>query len=152
MNSLIKASRINTALQVIQHMNDGMSVVEACRLVGMPRSSFYYIVENNPEAIAEVQAIIDANKREQLGLILMSKTEMLSRVIEDGLSPETKPRDRLAIYMKLDELADKVGQRLQKESETERLAQEFQLTGPKLARQRSTFEATQTTIRIETET
>jgi len=54
-------------------MHAGLSVVDACRMVGMPRSSFYYIVENNPEAIAEAQAIIEANNREQLGLILASK-------------------------------------------------------------------------------
>jgi hypothetical protein len=35
-------------------MNSGMKVVEACRAVGIPRSSFYYIIEKNPEAIAEM--------------------------------------------------------------------------------------------------
>jgi len=30
MKAITKASRVNTALQVIQHMNDGMSVVKAC--------------------------------------------------------------------------------------------------------------------------
>ena len=67
MKSLAKASRTSTALQVIQHMNAGMTVVEACREVGMARSSFYYIIENNPEAIAEIQDIINASNREQLG-------------------------------------------------------------------------------------
>jgi hypothetical protein len=32
----------------------------------MPRSSFYDIVEDNPEAIADIQAIIDISNREQL--------------------------------------------------------------------------------------
>ena len=77
MKSLAKASRVNTIMQVIQHMNEGMIVVEACLTVGRPRSSFYYIVENNPEAITEVQAIIDTDNREQLGIILLSRTEML---------------------------------------------------------------------------
>ena len=45
----------------IQHMNAGMTVVEACREVGIARSSFYYIIENNPEVIAEFQVIIDAS-------------------------------------------------------------------------------------------
>jgi hypothetical protein len=31
MKALTKASRVNNALQVIQHMNDGMNVVEACK-------------------------------------------------------------------------------------------------------------------------
>src|SRR4030066_1677393 len=106
MKSISKASRVNTAIQVIQYMNTGMSIVEACKAVGMPRSSFYYIVENNPEAIAEVQAIIEVNNREQLGLILASKNEILRKVINAGLAEETKPKDRLAIFMKLSELAD----------------------------------------------
>src|SRR4030042_21915 len=106
MKSITKASRINAVTQVIQYMNTGMSVVEACREVGMPRSSFYYIVQNNPEAITEAQAIIEANNREQLGLILASKNEILLKVIIAGLADETKPKDRLAIFMKLSELAD----------------------------------------------
>jgi hypothetical protein len=108
MKSLAKASRVNTAMQVIQHMNEGMSVVEACQTVGMPRSSFYYIVENNPEAIAEFQDIINASNREQLGLMLLSKNALLRKVIEDGLSDKTKPRDRLAIFLKLNILSQQI--------------------------------------------
>ena len=66
MKTLTKASRINNAIQVVQYMNNGMTVVEACKAVGMPRSSFYYIMENNPDAFAKMQAHIDANNREQL--------------------------------------------------------------------------------------
>jgi ACT domain-containing protein len=86
MKSISKASRVNNAFQVIHHMHSGMSVVDACRAVGMPRSSFYYIVDNNPETIAEAQAIIEANNREQLGLILASKNEILRKVIDAGLA------------------------------------------------------------------
>jgi hypothetical protein len=152
MKSLAKASRVNTALQVIQHMNDGMTVVEACQAVGMPRSSFYYIVENNPEAIAEVQALIEANNREQLGLILVSKTEMLCKVIEDGLSEETKPKDRLAIYMKLIEMVDDLTQDLQIENDAAKQTQEFLKQGPMLVNAKSRFTATQTTVTIESDT
>ena len=105
MKSIGKTSRVNNALQVIQHMHAGMSVVEACKVVGMPRSSFYYVVENNLEEIAEAQVIIEANNREQLGLILASKNEILLQVIDAGLAEETKPTDRLAIFIKLSELA-----------------------------------------------
>jgi ACT domain-containing protein len=86
MKSITKASRINAANQVIQHMNSGMTVVEACREVGMARSSFYYIVENNPQAIADIQAIIDTNVREQLVLILQHRMEIFEKIIQDGLS------------------------------------------------------------------
>ena len=42
MKYLAKAFRVNTTLQVIQHMNNDMNVVEACHMAGMFRSSFYY--------------------------------------------------------------------------------------------------------------
>ena len=95
-------------------------------------------------AIAEIQAIIDANKREQLGLILLSKNEILHKVIEFGLADETKPRDRLAIFDKLNKIEDDMGQNLRKESESERQAQEILLTGPKTIKAKSTFTHTQT--------
>ena len=68
MKTITKTSRVNTALQVIQHMNDGMTVVDACKEVGMPRSSFYAIVKKNPEAVTEYQEIVEANAQHQLGL------------------------------------------------------------------------------------
>jgi hypothetical protein len=73
MKSIPKASRINAVTQVIRHMNTGMTVVKACKAVGMPRSSFYYITDNNSDALAEAQELIDACNREQLGLILLTK-------------------------------------------------------------------------------
>ena len=53
MKAITKTSRVNTAIQVIQHMNDGMTVVDACNEVGMPRSTFYDVVKKNPEAVTE---------------------------------------------------------------------------------------------------
>jgi hypothetical protein len=82
MKSLTKASRINSVTQVIQYMYNGMTVVEACREEVMTRSSFFYMVENNPEAISEIQDVNNANKQNQLRLILLSKTEVFVKCIE----------------------------------------------------------------------
>jgi hypothetical protein len=136
MKSLTKASRINAVTQVIQHMNSGMKVVDACREVGMPRSSFYYIVENNPQAIADIQAIIDIYNREQLVLILHHKMEIFEKVIQDGLSDKTSPRARLAIYMKLTQLTDELMESLQRDEIPD---VGFPLTGPKLVKAESRF-------------
>ena len=152
MKAITKASRINTAVQVIQLMNAGMSVVEACKVVGMPRSSFYYVVENNPEEIAEAQVIIEANNREQLGLILASKNEILLQVIDAGLAEETKPKDRLAIFMKLSELADGLTKGMGIENDVEKQASEFHMHGPQLVKAKSRFTATQTTVTIVSDT
>jgi hypothetical protein len=40
MKSVTKASRICAVTHVIQYINNGMTVVEACIEVGMPSSSF----------------------------------------------------------------------------------------------------------------
>ena len=58
MKDIAKTSRVNTALQVIQHMNDGKTVVAACKEVGIPRSTFYDVVKKNPEAVTEFQEIV----------------------------------------------------------------------------------------------
>ena len=81
MKDIAKTSRVNTALQVIQHMNDGMTVVSACKEVGIPRSTFYDVVNKNPEAVTDYQEIVDTNYRHQLGLILFHKTEILQKVL-----------------------------------------------------------------------
>jgi len=134
MKAITKSSRINAVTQVIQHMNSGMTVFEACREVGMPRGSFYYIVDNNPDAIAEVEVIIETNNREQLGLMLASKNEILHNVIDAGLANETKPTDRLVIFMKLNELTDDLTNGMGIDSDIENQALEFLKHGPQLVK------------------
>jgi hypothetical protein len=136
MKSLAKDSPVNIALQVIKYMNAGMSVVEACQAVGMPRSSFYYIIEKNPEAIADIQKIIDISIREQLVLILQHKMEILENIIQYGLSEKTSPRSRLAIYMKLTQLTDELMDSLQRDNNQD---VDFLMTGPKLVKGESRF-------------
>ena len=125
MKSLDKASRVNTAIQVVQRMNNGMTIVDACRKVGVPRSTFYDICKRNPEAVAKVQEIIEANAQQQLGFILSHKTEILQKVISDGLADTTKPKDRLAIYSALNKLLDELTQSLQIDNSLESRAEEF---------------------------
>jgi hypothetical protein len=132
--SITKASRINAVTQVIQHINSGMTVVEACREVGMARSSFYYIADNNPQAVADIRAIIGTNNREQLVLILQHKMEIFEKVIQDGLSEKTSQRARLAIYMT--QLTDELIESLQRDEIPD---VDFLLIGPKLVKAESRF-------------
>ncbi len=73
MKSITKATRINAMTQVIQNMFGGMTIVSACLGVGMSQSLFYNVVEHNPRAIADIQAIIDIRNRGKLMLILQHK-------------------------------------------------------------------------------
>jgi len=151
MKDIAKASRINTALQVFQHMNDGKTVVAACKEVGIPRSTFYDVVKKNPEAVTEFQEIVEGNARHQLGVILFHKNEILQKVIEDGLSDNTAPRERLAIYKALNELEGGLTDDLRIESQAAADAHEFLKQGPVTSQKVSRLTATQTSIIIESE-
>jgi ACT domain-containing protein len=151
MKAIAKSSRVNTALQVIQHMNDGMNVVDACKEVGIPRSTFYDVVNKNPDAITEYQEIVETNARHQLGLILFHKNEILQKVIDDGLSENIAPRERLAIYKALNELEGGLTDTLRIESQAAAEAHEFLKQGPVTSHKVSRLTATQTSVIIESE-
>ena len=118
----------------------------------MPRSTYYYIVKNNPEAFAEYQEVVAANARDRLGLILLSQTAIIQKLSEDGLADTTKPWDRLTIYISLHAILDDLVSSLQVENQLGSDKQVFLKQGPKLNHQLSRFSATQTTVTIEGET
>jgi len=151
MKDIAKTSRVNSAIQVIQHMNNGMTVIAACKEVGIPRSTFYDVVKKNPEAVTEYQEIVDTNAQHQLGLILFHKNEILQKVIEDGLSDSIAPRERLAIYKALNELEIGLTDALRIESQAAAEAHEFLKQGPVTSHKVSRLTATQTSITIESE-
>jgi hypothetical protein len=128
-----------------------MTIDDACREVGVPRSTFHDICKRNPDAVAKVQEIIEANAQQQLGLILSHKTEILQKVISDGLADTTKPKDRLAIYKTLSELLDGLTQSLEIDNNLEREAADFLSRGPILHKATSRLTSTERTITIDSE-
>jgi ACT domain-containing protein len=119
-----------------------MTIVDATKKVGMPRSTFYDIVKKNPDVIGEFQEIVEANARHQIGLILFHKNVILQKIIEDALSEETKPRDRLAIYKALGELEDDLSYALQLDTQAEKKGREYLWDGPELRYAESKLPAT----------
>ena len=81
--------------------------------------------------------------------MLLSRNQLLRKVIDDGLSDKTKLRDRLAIFLKLDVLLQQMTQNQQVDDELERQAHEFLKQGPPLVKAKSRFTAK---ISYETET
>ena len=141
MKELAKTSRINRALQVIQHANDGMTVSDACTEVGLPRSSFYYIVNNNPDAFLEAQEIIRMSNMEQLAAIVVSKMHILERMIQDGLAEETSPRERIAILREMDRQMDQLMEALHINDQDVTEAAKFLKQGPTTIVQESRLSA-----------
>jgi len=151
MKALTKASRVSSAIQVMQHMNSGMTVVDACKEIGIPRSTYYHLIKTHPEAMAEYQEMVEANARHQFGLILSHNTQILEKIIEDALSDNTTPRERLAIYKVLTELGERISQTSRKQNQIEDAAQEFLKHGATTKRQKSRFIASRETVTIESE-
>ena len=131
MNYITRAAKVNTALQVIQHMNEGMNVTDACHEVGMPRSTYYYIVNREEESIALFLDMVRANESYNLWTILQTQNPILEKIIQDGLAETTKPRERLAIQKTLLKRADKLSQELLMHANAKDYAAEF-MQGPKL--------------------
>jgi hypothetical protein len=149
MKGITKTTRVNSAMQVIQHMNTGMTVVDACREAGVARSTFYDFLKSNPEAVIEIQNVIENAQREQLGMALLASNRILEKVIEDGLSDETKPRDRLTIFLKLKELVAVLAQNSPEMNKMEQDALEFLKKGPTLRYVESRFTTSQTEKVVE---
>jgi len=150
METPAKAARINMVLMVIRHTNDGMIVVAACREVGLAKSTFYDICKRNPERIEAFNKMIEASEREELSMILINQVSILRRVIEDGLSEKTKPRQVLAIYKmlvkRLDDLAEKYLRRGSNPEAIKRL-----LSGPELEPGTSNFPSAVRDVTTENE-
>ena len=138
MDTPAKAARINMALMVIRHANDGMTVVAACKEVGLPRSTFYDISKRNPERIEAFNKMIEASEREELSIILTNKVVILEKVIEEGQSENTKPRQRLSIYKFLTSHFDKLADKLLRRSSNLEAIKEL-LSGPELEPGTSSF-------------
>ena len=108
MTSIKKQIRTNQALKVIKHSNDGMSIIEACHVVGIARSTFYYFCNTNYDAINSFQEMQLRATAQELILILDNSMKVLERLIQDSLSDKTKPRQRLAIYKELTKRLDEL--------------------------------------------
>jgi hypothetical protein len=131
MSTIKKDIRTNQALQVVQHTNNGLTIIEACREVGIPRSTFYYFVDHNPDIIATFQEMKMWAIVQEFMLILDNQIKVLERVIADGLSAKTKPRQRLAIYKQLTKRMDELLAELPTNREDDSDIMEI-FSGPKL--------------------
>ena len=122
-----------------------MSIIDACQEVGIPRSTFYYFVDHNPDAIASFQDLQMIAAIKQFALILENQTKVLEGIIQDGLATTTKPRERLAIYKYMVQRTDELMQRLQVSRMDDQELEDI-LSGPKLVPGESRFAASSTPI------
>jgi hypothetical protein len=98
MNTVMRSLRIKKATEVIELVENGLSVTRACKKVGLSRSSFYDIRNREPELFIDLQVRLSETIREQMSSILVTRVDVLYRLIQDGLAEDTKPLERLAIF------------------------------------------------------
>ena len=139
MNEIKKKTRINRAIQVISRTQEGMSVSNACKEVGIPRSTYYFIITTERDELREFLDMVIAYDRMNLLKILENKDEVLDRLIQDSLAEETKLKDKLTIYKYLMDRLEILSQRISEEKFSKEYVAEI-LQGPKLvhAESRST--------------
>ncbi len=131
MNEIKRKSNINRAIQVINRTQEGLTISKACKEVGLPRSSYYYIVESEREALELVQDMVRVSQMNNLEEILANQASVLKKVIDDGLSEKTKPRERIAIHKYLDRRGRELMQSLQGTGGTNQVTSS-DFTGPML--------------------
>ena len=127
-------------------------MIKAYQDVEILCGTFHYTYKHNTEAFAEIEDMVNANAREQLAMILFSKTEILRKIIDDALAEDTKPRERLAIYKALDELSNSLSQNMITENWAWSEIHEMFKQGPVLKVAKSRFYGEQTTVSMEGET
>lgn len=145
MASIKKDIRTNQSLAVIQRSNQGISIVKACEEVGISRSTFYYFISHNPDAIATFQEMQRESEMAQFMLILDNQFGVLEKVLQDALAGTTTSRQRLAILKYLDKRMDVLSERTIGHLSKGNEAADF-LTGPKLEPGVSSFQSTEILI------
>jgi ACT domain-containing protein len=138
MNTLTRSYRTKKVTEVIELIDDGFSISAACEKVGLSRSSFYEIRNQEPEMFINLQERLSETNREQLASIMIKRVGVLYLLIEDGLSDETKPLDRLAIYKEIEKQLEKLSSLLRMGGGDQEAAADV-LCGPILVQGTSRF-------------
>ena len=129
MNEIRKQIRISRAVQVITLTQDGLSISAACREVGIPRSTYYLILDTETEALLEYQKIIRVNDRLELLRILAIRNELLENLIQKAYDENTTIKELLAIHKELQKRYDVLSAKVREEAMTRKITKDY-LKGP----------------------
>jgi GGDEF domain-containing protein len=113
LTEITKARRVDQALQVLALLsqNSKMTQEKACAQVGMDPQAYRYWITQSHEAIQAFQDTIHEVERLEMANILMSKEQILQKLLTDALAKYTDPLARLAILQYLDDRIDNLADR-----------------------------------------
>ena len=116
--------------------NPKLSLVKACKAVGIDPRTYNYWITKAPEALQILRDTQTDIQRGELAEILVARQEILGMLINDGKSRFTPPIDRLAIYQYL---SDKSQELIEQVTPMNREGLEDILGGPKQVMAESRF-------------
>jgi hypothetical protein len=148
METPAKSARINQALTVLRNVQDGMTVIAACREVGIARSTFYDVCKRHPEHIEDFDNAIRANELAELYIIFDNHFAILDELLADALDDKTKPRQRLAIKKYFDERVEQLSEKYLRRRSNPQTTKSF-LNGPELEPGKSRFYTSQPVMGID---
>jgi hypothetical protein len=81
-----QAIRIEKALQVIERLNEGRVILDACRLVGLRQTTFEKVCEENPEIFEKMRDAVVGNYQRYSKYITAYCNELRQKLISGGLT------------------------------------------------------------------
>ena len=129
MISPAKTSRENRMMNVLRLTNENMTVTDACKKVGVSRSAYYDYLNREPESTQLFQDMLTQSSRVALFETLITRTQLVHKLIKISLADDTKPLELVAIFKVTDRYLDKLMRIMRMEGGDSQAAAEV-LSGP----------------------
>ena len=108
MSSPAKSSKETKVLAVVRLANEHLTISAACRKVGISRSSFYEFCNDEEKSYKLFQDMLTQSSRVALLETLITRTQLVEKLIRIALADDTKPTVRVAIFIATDRYLDKL--------------------------------------------
>ena len=133
-NELTETIRISQALQVMLLREEGKTLQEACKEVGISPFRFRFWAKRAPEAIDALREFVGEQQRLQLVELLSAWQLGIQAVAEDVSSAHLKLKDRVAGLKFLKPILEELLAQYHAQPGAEEAAHAFLKEGPKLQR------------------
>jgi ACT domain-containing protein len=110
MNTSSISPNAKKVTDVLVQISEGKSISEACREVGLSRSTYYDFLKKHPEIITEHQDAILGEMKKMLGTTTLEMRRLLEVTIAQAFAEGTSLRDRIALLKFLVDLHEKLMQ------------------------------------------
>jgi hypothetical protein len=137
----LEAQSIAQAQQVLVmlFLEPSLTVEDACRIVNISKSKYYYWLSRGDEAISLTRSLIDDQQKQMISEIAIAKRRIIKELIADATDKVTKPLERAKLFEVLNEELERLQSIYNVRPGIEEKAQEFLKHGPTIAPKKSKF-------------